>query len=49
LVNGKEIDLQDFQGISSYVEQEDALMGALTVKETLYFAGQLSLPWYVPC
>src|ERR1700761_3339226 len=49
LVNGKEIDLQDFQRISSYVEQEDALMGALTVKETLHFASQLSLPWYVPC
>ena len=45
LVNGKEISLQEFQGISSYVEQEDALMGALTVKETLYFAAQLSLPW----
>jgi ABC-type sugar transport system ATPase subunit len=46
LVNGKQIDLQDLQKISRYVEQEDALLGALTVKETLYFAAQLSLPWY---
>jgi ABC-type multidrug transport system ATPase subunit len=47
MINGKEISLNDFRGISSYVEQEDALMGALTVKETLYFAAKLSLPWYV--
>jgi ABC-type multidrug transport system ATPase subunit len=44
LVNGKDISVQDFQAISCYVEQEDALMGALTVKETLFFAAQLSLP-----
>jgi ABC-type multidrug transport system ATPase subunit len=30
--------------VSSYVEQEDALLGALTVKETLTFAAKLSLP-----
>jgi ABC-type uncharacterized transport system YnjBCD ATPase subunit len=46
LFNGKEILLSQFQQISSYVEQEDALLGALTVKETLAFAAKLSLPRY---
>ena len=32
-----------FQRLSSYVESDDALIGSLTVKETLYFAAQLSL------
>jgi ABC-type multidrug transport system ATPase subunit len=44
LVNGRPLPSRDFRRISSYVEQEDALMGALTVRETLYFAAQLSLP-----
>jgi ABC-type multidrug transport system ATPase subunit len=43
-INGKETSLRDFRRISSYVEQEDALVGALTVRETMYFAAQLSLP-----
>lgn len=43
-LNGKETSLKDFRKISSYVEQEDALIGSLTVKETLYFAARLSLP-----
>lgn len=30
--------------MSVFVEQEDALMGALTVHETLDFAAKLSLP-----
>jgi ABC-type multidrug transport system ATPase subunit len=30
--------------MSCYVEQEDALVGSLTVRETLYFAAQLALP-----
>jgi ABC-type multidrug transport system ATPase subunit len=34
--------------MSSYVEQEDALIGSLTVRETLYFAAQLALPSSVP-
>ncbi len=43
-VNGAEISTEVFQSISSYVEQEDALIGSLTVRETLDFAARLSLP-----
>ncbi|KAL8681770.1 MAG: hypothetical protein Q9186_002159 [Xanthomendoza sp. 1 TL-2023] len=43
-VNGSPISTTDFQSISSYVEQEDALIGSLTVRETLDFAARLSLP-----
>jgi ABC-type multidrug transport system ATPase subunit len=43
-VNGGNTSLDNFRRISSYVEQEDTLIGALTVKETLYFAAKLSLP-----
>jgi len=44
LVNGAPTSLQTFRKISSYVEQEDALVGSLTVRETLHFAAQLALP-----
>ncbi|KAF2200293.1 ATP-binding cassette transporter-like protein [Delitschia confertaspora ATCC 74209] len=44
LVNGTKASRKDLRRISSYVEQEDALVGSLTVRETLYFAAQLSLP-----
>lgn len=47
MVNGKEVSLDTFQQISSYVEQEDVLIGSLTVEETLYFAAKLSLPRYL--
>lgn len=43
-VNGVELPTDIFQSISSYVEQEDALIGSLTVRETLDFAARLSLP-----
>jgi ABC-type multidrug transport system ATPase subunit len=43
LVNGQMPSLADFRQLSSYVEQDDALIGALTVRETLYFAARLSL------
>ena len=46
-LNGKPTGLGEFRRISCYVEQEDALLGALTVKETLYFAAKLSLPRFV--
>ncbi|KAI9711428.1 MAG: hypothetical protein M1812_007173 [Candelaria pacifica] len=44
LVNGATPARGDFRRISSYVEQEDALIGSLTVKETMDFAARLSLP-----
>jgi len=43
-LNGAPIDLEDFRKLSSFVEQEDALVGSLTVHETLDFAARLSLP-----
>jgi ABC-type multidrug transport system ATPase subunit len=43
LLNGQVPSQSTFRRLSSYVESEDALIGSLTVKETLYFAAQLSL------
>ena len=43
-VNGTKPSPQDFRKLSCFVEQEDALTGALTVKETMDFAAKLSLP-----
>ena len=45
-VNGGELDNTAFGRITSYVEQEDALIGSLTVQETLKFAADLSLSGY---
>lgn len=45
-VNGGDLDNATFGRITSYVEQEDALIGSLTVQETLKFAADLSLPRY---
>ncbi|KAF2650557.1 ATP-binding cassette transporter-like protein [Lophiostoma macrostomum CBS 122681] len=42
-LNGSKPALDAFLKLSSYVEQEDALVGSLTVRETMYFAAQLSL------
>ncbi|KAL1610194.1 hypothetical protein SLS60_001859 [Paraconiothyrium brasiliense] len=43
-VNGAPSDAKDFRKLSSFVEQEDALVGSLTVQETLDFAARLALP-----
>ncbi|KAL4806617.1 P-loop containing nucleoside triphosphate hydrolase protein [Aspergillus unguis] len=43
-VNGTKVDSGSFGRMTSYVEQEDALIGSLTVRETLKFAADLSLP-----
>ncbi|KAJ5550373.1 hypothetical protein N7535_001689 [Penicillium sp. DV-2018c] len=43
-VNDTQIDWRTFKRVTSYVEQEDALIGSLTVQETLKFAADLSLP-----
>lgn len=45
-VNGAQSNPKDFHKLSSFVEQEDALVGSLTVKETLSFAARLALPRY---
>lgn len=42
LVNGVGQSRDAFRSISSYVEQEDALIGSLTVRETMIFAARLS-------
>jgi ABC-type multidrug transport system ATPase subunit len=41
-VNGNNPALAAFRLLSSYVEQEDALIGSLTVRETMYFAAKLA-------
>ncbi|TGO62424.1 hypothetical protein BOTNAR_0114g00230 [Botryotinia narcissicola] len=42
LVNGSSPSKSIFRNMSSYVEQEDALIGSLTVQETLNFAARLA-------
>ncbi|KAH0493336.1 hypothetical protein TgHK011_000010 [Trichoderma gracile] len=43
LINGHKISLQEIRDLSAYVEQEDALIGSLTVRETVVFAARLAL------
>ncbi|KAJ6017188.1 hypothetical protein N7451_000567 [Penicillium sp. IBT 35674x] len=43
-VNGATVESVAFGRMTSYVEQEDALIGSMTVRETLKFAADLSLP-----
>jgi ABC-type multidrug transport system ATPase subunit len=42
LVNGTNPSTSAFQEMTCYVEQEDALIGSLTIKETMYFAAKLA-------
>lgn len=42
LVNGVKAPLGTFRDITCFVEQEDALIGSLTVRETIDFAARLS-------
>ncbi|MCJ1311212.1 hypothetical protein MMC25_004883 [Agyrium rufum] len=44
LVNDQSVSPATFRHITSYVEQEDTLLGALTVFETLDYAARLALP-----
>lgn len=46
LANGQKLDWRKIRQLSSYVEQEDALIGSLTVRETMKFAAGLALPRY---
>lgn len=43
-LNGREYSLSDLKSVSGYVMQDDLMNGALTVEETLFFAGELRLP-----
>ncbi|KAF2150300.1 putative ABC transporter [Myriangium duriaei CBS 260.36] len=43
-LNGASVDPSITREIAAYVEQDDALVGSLTVSETLDFAARLSLP-----
>lgn len=47
LVDGTTVPRESFRRMSSYVEQEDALIGSLTVKETIVFAARLGAVRYV--
>ncbi|KAH6890536.1 P-loop containing nucleoside triphosphate hydrolase protein [Thelonectria olida] len=42
MVNGSHLSLKEFREISCFVEQEDALIGSLTVRETLEFSSRLA-------
>ena len=41
-VNGSHLSLAEFREVSCFVEQEDALIGSLTVRETLEFSSRLA-------
>lgn len=43
-INGSERPLSTHRDISAFVEQEDTLIGSLTVNETLKFSAKLALP-----
>ena len=47
-VNGQTVPLGIFRRISSYVEQDDALIGSLTARETINFTARLALERYRP-
>ena len=44
LLNDRQINRAELRHISGYVEQEDALIGSLTIRETVDFAARLALP-----
>lgn len=44
LINGSVLSRHVFQKLTSFVEQDDTLIGSLTVYETLDFAARLALP-----
>lgn len=43
MLNGNQISHTQLRQVSSYVEQEDALIGSLTVSETIHFSARLAL------
>lgn len=44
MVNGQKASTTLIRDLSAYVEQEDALIGSITVRETMIFAARLALP-----
>jgi len=46
-INGSPTNSETIRLISAYVEQDDALVGSLTVRETLSFSARLALPRHV--
>ena len=48
LTGGTYLSQSAFREVTSYVEQEDALIGSLTVRETIEFSARLSAPKRVP-
>ncbi|KAG2181138.1 hypothetical protein INT43_008720 [Umbelopsis isabellina] len=48
LINGEVPTRKQFKRISSYVDQEDTLIGTLTVRETLMYSALLRLPRTIP-
>ncbi|DBA03014.1 TPA: hypothetical protein N0F65_003202 [Lagenidium giganteum] len=43
-LNGEKRNVKTFRAVTSYVAQEDALLGSFTVEETLVMAAKISLP-----
>ncbi|KAE8909321.1 hypothetical protein PF003_g6954 [Phytophthora fragariae] len=48
LINGATRNTNIFRAVSSYVAQEDSLLGSFTVLETLVMAARLTMPSSVP-
>ncbi|KAK7027255.1 FAD-dependent urate hydroxylase [Paramarasmius palmivorus] len=44
LVNGREVKDEEFRAVTGFVDQEDTLMGTLTVYETVLYSALLRLP-----
>lgn len=44
MINNSTFDDATLRSMSTYVEQEDHLIGSLTVRETVEFAAKLALP-----
>jgi ABC-type multidrug transport system ATPase subunit len=43
MINGCVVDASTIRQVSTYVEQEDAMIGSLTLRETIDFAAQLTM------
>lgn len=48
LINGMSPTRQQFKRITGFVDQDDSLMGTLTVRETLTYAALMRLPRHMP-